>query len=243
MLLQFKAYIEKKKLFTPDDTILLGLSGGIDSRVLFDLFLKSGYKIAVAHCNFGLRGGESNSDEEFVQNLAQEHNLPFHKIHFNTTEYAELQKISIQMAARELRYNWFENVRRNYKYSYIAIAHNSDDALETFFINLSRGTGIKGISGIKSKNNHIVRPLLFADRATIEQYCVSNDLEFREDSSNKTDKYIRNDIRHNLIPLLNNILPDFKKVMTDNFEKFTEAGKIYEIGISSIAKQLLTLPD
>jgi tRNA(Ile)-lysidine synthase len=238
MTTQFQSFIDKAKLFSKSNRLLLGVSGGIDSRVMLDLFLKTGYQVAVAHCNFKLRGEESDADEFFVESLAKNYNTPFYRMHFNTQEYAELQKISIQMAARELRYNWFENVRRNFQYDFIAIAHNADDAIETFFINLIRGTGIRGLTGIRPKNNNIVRPLLFATRKDIETYCTENDLQYRNDNSNFSDKYLRNNIRHNIVTAFEEF-PDFRQTMKNNLDRLKDAEKIYNAGIQALSKDIV----
>jgi tRNA(Ile)-lysidine synthase len=238
MINLFQNFIDKNSLFSGEDLILLGVSGGIDSRVMLHLFLEAGYNTAIAHCNFRLRGDEADADENFVHSLAEKNNIPFHRMHFNTSEYAKLQKISIQMAARELRYNWFENVRRSYGYNYIAVAHNADDAVETFFINLIRGTGIKGLTGIRPKNNYIVRPLLFATRQEIENYCNENNLQYRNDTSNFSDKYLRNNIRHNILHAFEHF-PGFKQTMKENLEKLSDAEKIYNFGISILSEKVI----
>jgi tRNA(Ile)-lysidine synthase len=234
---RFKNYISEKELLQPAVKVLVAVSGGIDSVCMLHLFHSLGTDAAIAHCNFKLRGEESDQDELFVKALAGKFKMPFHVMHFDTTGYAELQKISIQMAARELRYNWFENLRKLHGYFAVAVAHNADDAIETFFINLSRGTGIQGLTGIRPRNENIIRPLLFAYRSEIEEYCRIHNLEFREDSSNDSDKYIRNRFRHNIIPELLNINQNFKNSMTNNFSHLADAEKIYYCYIEGFTKE------
>jgi tRNA(Ile)-lysidine synthase len=236
---QFLKYIKNHQLFSTSDKVLLATSGGIDSRAMLHLFHSAGIQTAIVHCNFRLRGEQSEADESFVRQLAESYNMPFFVMHFNTKEYAELQKLSIQMAARELRYNWFENLRQLQGYHYIATAHNADDAIETFLINLLRGTGIQGLTGIKNRNGNIVRPLLFAFRSEIEKYCFDNKLEFRNDASNDSDNYLRNRIRHSLIPVLCELNTEFRTVMSDNLVRITDAEKIYADYLINATKNIL----
>ena len=240
MLNQLENYIKDQDLFTKDDTILVAISGGIDSVVMLDMLVKSGYTCGLAHCNFNLRGEESNADEEFVRNLALRYESPIFVISFNTKEYASENGISIQMAARELRYKWFEEIRVDNYYNYVALAHQKDDVLETFFINLLRGTGIKGLSGIKAKKDKIVRPLLFIGRNDIEQYCNDKSLIFREDSSNTETKYIRNKIRHNILPVFSEINQHFAQTMIDNISRFKEISDSFDDAIKMAFKHIVT---
>jgi tRNA(Ile)-lysidine synthase len=240
---RFLKYINTNQLLLKSNKVLLAISGGIDSRAMLHLFHSSGIQIAIAHCNFCLRGEQSDADESFVRQLAKTYNLPFFVMHFNTAEYAELQKLSIQMAARELRYNWFENLRQMHGFQYIATAHNADDAIETFLINLLRGSGIQGLTGIKNRNGNIVRPLLFAFRSEIEKYCLDNNLEFRNDASNESDDYLRNRIRHSLIPVLSELNTEFRTVMSDNLTRLSEAEKIYIDYVNNAIKNILELKE
>ena len=228
MQAKFLQYITQNSLCSKSNKILLGISGGIDSVCMFHLFRLSGFQIGIAHCNFQLRGDESDRDEQFVKNLADEFNIPFFSTCFNTAKIAESEGISIQMAARDLRYEWFEEIRNKYNYDYIAIAHNSDDVIETFLINLSRGSGIKGFTGIKSKSGNIIRPLLFASRKNIHDYINENKFEYREDSSNNSIKYSRNLIRHEIIPLFEKVNSRFRETMIENIARLKEAEKIYK---------------
>ncbi|MDR1055144.1 MAG: tRNA lysidine(34) synthetase TilS [Prevotellaceae bacterium] len=216
MIKLFINYIALNKLINPNDKILLGVSGGIDSMVLCDLFLKANFNFSIAHCNFQLRGDESNGDELLVEDYARLHNIPYHVTRFDTVLYAKHQKISIQMAARHLRYNWFTELTAMHKYSKIAVAHHADDSIETFFINLTRGTGLNGLCGIPVTNQLIIRPLLFAHRQQINNYATEHDIKYREDSSNSLSKYARNRMRLNIIPKLEKINPSFRQTMLGN---------------------------
>jgi tRNA(Ile)-lysidine synthase len=211
MIERFEQFIQKRKLCQKSDKILLAVSGGIDSVVLLDLFVKEGLSAGVVHCNFGLRGKESDHDEIFVKELADKMSLPVFVNRFETKQYAEKQGISIQMAARDLRYAWFEDIRRTKDYDLIATAHNFDDAVETMIFNLTKGTGLKGLTGIPVRTNNIIRPLLFATRDEIESYARDHNLKYRIDSSNKSTKYHRNYIRHRIIPEFEKINPGFLK--------------------------------
>jgi tRNA(Ile)-lysidine synthase len=239
----FKNYIESNQLCLPTDRILLGVSGGVDSVCMFHLFRQLNYAIAIAHCNFQLRNSESDLDEEFVQDLAEQFDIPFFSKRFNTQEVSEREGISIQMAARDLRYEWFEEIRDTYNYNHIAIAHNSDDVVETFLINLSRGSGIKGFSGIKSKSGKIIRPLLFASRNEIESFITENNYSYREDSSNQTTKYSRNLLRHEIIPLFEKINPNFRNTVIENISKLKDAEEIYLRHIANIKDSLIRNKD
>jgi tRNA(Ile)-lysidine synthase len=227
MLERFLKYIEDHNLFASGDSILIGVSGGVDSVVLLDLFYKAGYPIGIAHCNFKLRGEESDQDEEFVEKFALKYSLPFYNISFHTAEYAEENGISIEMAARELRYRWFEEIRSGYNYNWISVAHHRDDQLETFFLNLTRGgTGLSGLTGMNPINNKIVRPLLFASRKEIEAYATENHLEFREDGSNRNTEFTRNKIRHQVLPLMEQLNPSFREGLTRTIENLKNSRKI-----------------
>jgi tRNA(Ile)-lysidine synthase len=222
----FNKYVTKGKLFSKNDKILAAISGGVDSVVMLHLLVDSGYKAAVGHCNFGLRGKESDGDEKFVRALAVRMNIPFYTVCFDTNKIAKQKGISVQMAARDLRYEWLEKTRKEKNYNFIAIAHHADDSIETFLINLIRGTGIAGLHGIKSKSGNVVRPLLFASRKNIEDFAKDHKIKYREDSSNKTDKYLRNKIRHQLIPLMKEMNPAVPEAINTLVERLGEAEKI-----------------
>jgi tRNA(Ile)-lysidine synthase len=226
MLADFRSYIFQNALFTPKQSILLAVSGGIDSIVLFDLFLKSKVTFEVAHCNFGLRGKESDEEEAFVRKLCIKNNIAFHSKKFNPEHYAKKNALSTQMAARELRYAWFEKIRKDNKIDFIATAHHKTDVVETLLINLLRGTGIAGLHGIASKKAVLIRPLLFATRKQIEHYAKKNTLAFREDSSNQKDDYLRNKLRHWVLPMLEKINPDYENSFTSTAKKLSDIEKI-----------------
>ena len=210
MIDRFLQYIEQNNLFEKKDRIIAAISGGVDSVVMLNLLLRAGFKnVVVAHCNFKLRGEESDNDEKFVKELAKKNNLPVYLKSFDTLEYARKKSISVQMAARDLRYVWFEELRANIGYDYIAVAHNKNDLVETMLYNLSRGTGLYGLVSIKSKNGKIVRPLLFAKRSEIENYANKNAIVFRDDSSNNCLKYKRNYIRYKIIPEFETLSKNF----------------------------------
>ncbi|MDW5289871.1 tRNA lysidine(34) synthetase TilS [Formosa sp. PL04] len=189
--------------------MILTISGGIDSVVLAHLCHDLGLNIALAHCNFNLRGEESDADEAFLVKLADDLDLEIFIESFDTAQYAEDAKLSIQMAARELRYRWFEELVDLLHYDYVLTAHHADDNLETFLINLSRGTGIEGLTGIPEINDYIVRPLLPFSRNEIQDYAKTNHIKWREDSSNSSTKYLRNKLRHDVVPVLKEINPQW----------------------------------
>ncbi len=214
MLHTFTQHINHSFPFIREKKILLACSGGTDSMVLAHLFFEINKNFSVAHCNFKLRGNESDTDEEFVKQWAKKHKISVYTAVFNTKEYAKQKGISTQMAARELRYNWFYELAEKYQFDYIATAHHLDDDLETFFINLSRGSGIKGLIGIPAVNDKVIRPLLPFSRQEIEAFAIKNKIAWREDSSNKTTHYLRNKLRHTVLPQLKEITPQ----LTQNFK-------------------------
>lgn len=202
-------HIEKEMPFLLQKKLLLAVSGGLDSMVLLHLFQELQYDIAIAHCNFQLRGIESFGDQKFIQDYAEANAIPIFVIQFDTEAFAKDYKLSTQVAARELRYNWFYELLETENYDYILTAHHADDNLETFLINLTRGTGLEGLTGIPEQNDKIIRPLLISSRLEIENYAKEYNIEWREDSSNASDKYVRNKIRHHLIPVLKELNPNF----------------------------------
>jgi len=218
----FKAFVARHDLFQAGQKVLLTVSGGKDSVLMVHLFKQAGLDFGIAHCNFNLRGEESAGDEEFVRSLALSLQVPFYHATFNTKPYAKANHLSTQMAARELRYNWFEELRKQEGYDYIAVAHHQNDAVETVLLNLTRGTGISGLHGILPKRGKIIRPLLFLSRAEIDQYMVQNNLAYREDSSNASDHYARNKIRLHVIPRLQEINPNLQYTFAQNMQRFAD---------------------
>lgn len=217
---KLKRHIFEHQLFEKDQSILLALSGGIDSTVLFHLLIEAGYAFAVAHCNFNLRDKESDEDEQFVKNLCEKHNITSFFKSFETSNLAERKNISIQMAARELRYHWLGEVRQANGFDFIATAHHKDDVAETIILNFIKGTGIRGLHGIASKTSFIVRPLLIATKEEITLYAKENAISWREDSSNQTIKYQRNLVRHEIIKLMKSINPNLIDTLYESARDF-----------------------
>jgi tRNA(Ile)-lysidine synthase len=237
MLRNFIAYIKKEDLFRSGEKIVLAVSGGMDSVAMAELFSRSKFSFAIAHCNFQLRGEESDTDEAFVKDLAKKLKVPCYFRKFFTTDYAKEHRLSTQMAARELRYNWFNDLLIKEGYSYLATAHHLDDQIETFFINMMRSTGIAGFHGIFPKQGKIIRPMLFASRKEIDQFVKKNDLTFREDTSNQEIKYQRNKIRHELLPVLSEINPGFRNILTENIYRIREAEKIFRDTVEQVRRK------
>ncbi|MDB5281035.1 MAG: tRNA(Ile)-lysidine synthase [Bacteroidota bacterium] len=217
---------------------LLTVSGGMDSVVMCDLFNKAGFPFAIAHCNFTLRGKESDGDELFVKSLGEKYGVDVFTKAFDTKKYATEKNVSTQLAARELRYQWFEELRVEKKLNLIATAHHLNDNIETIVFNLVKGTGIRGLRGIPVRQGNIVRPLLFATRDEIQNHQKENQLQFREDSSNAEEKYTRNKIRHSVIPLLKEINPSLEATLGEKIDLFSQLEAMYERQMSNAAKQL-----
>ena len=229
MLALFQEHIAQQKLFHAEERILLAFSAGIDSVVLAELLLASKFQIGIAHVNFQLRGKESDENENFAKAFAAKHGLAFYSIRFDTLAFAAQEKISIQMAARKLRYDWFETIRLQENYDNIATAHHLSDSIETFFINVSRGTGIAGLHGISLHINHIKRPLLPFTKKEITAYAEKNKVVWQEDSSNQKDEYLRNHIRHHIVPEFEKINPSFANQMDELLLEISEVEKIKNI--------------
>ncbi|MDR1516958.1 MAG: tRNA lysidine(34) synthetase TilS [Dysgonamonadaceae bacterium] len=227
MIKKIEKYIASQNLLPPKSTVVVGLSGGADSMALLDVLTLLDYRCIAAHCNFHLRGEESDGDDAFVKNWCKATDTEFTSIDFDTRQYAADKKISIEMAARELRYAWFEIVRRQYDADALAVAHHRDDSVETVLLNLIRGTGIRGLSGIVARNGKIVRPMLAVTRQEILQYVKEREIPFRSDSSNEQDVYLRNAIRLNVIPLLETLNPSVKEAIFRTSQNVGEAEKIY----------------
>ena len=240
LLDSFQRYIDENDLATHDDKILLTVSGGVDSMVMLSLFTRCGYRVGVAHCNFQLRGAESDEDEVLVEDEAKKHGAAFYNRRFETRAEMERTGESMEMAARRLRYAWFDALSREHGYTAIAIAHHADDSIETFFINLLRGTGLRGLTGISTQVGKVIRPLLFASRKEILEYAVQNRIPFREDSSNRSTKYLRNKIRLGLIPRIREINPKFTSLMSRNLARLTDAQLFINHGIERIRSEAVT---
>ena len=236
----FQRYIEENSLATHDDRILLTVSGGVDSMVMLSLFTRCGYRVGVAHCNFQLRGTESDEDEVLVEEEAKKYGVEFYNKRFETKAEMERTGESMEMAARRLRYAWFDALSHEHGYTAVAIAHHADDSIETFFINLLRGTGLRGLTGISTQVGKIIRPLLFASRREILEYAVQNRISFREDSSNRSTKYLRNKIRLGLIPRIREINPKFTSLMSRNLARLTDAQLFINHGIERIRGEAVT---
>ena len=213
---RFREFVEKERLFGPEDLVLLAVSGGLDSTAMAHLFKEAGYRFGIAHCNFALRGDESDGDEAFVKDLAARLGAPFYSRRLNATEYAEEHGMSIQMAARELRYTWFAELCEQEGYACVATAHHANDSAETVLLNLARGAGPEGWAGIGAERVGVRRPLLFLGRSEIEDYARQQGLAWREDSSNTDDYYSRNYLRQHIWPHFERLNPAFLKVMTRN---------------------------
>lgn len=218
MLNQFQNHIQTQFPFLKESKFFIAVSGGIDSMVLVDLFRKLEYEFSILHCNFQLRGTESEAETQFLRDFCRANQIQYILRYFETEHYAKEHKLSTQLAARELRYNWFQEKLEKNNYQYLLTAHHADDNLETFIINLSRGTGLEGLTGIPKQNNYIIRPLLPFSRDEILAYAKENKLNWKEDSSNASDKYLRNKIRHQIVPILKELNPTF----LGNFQKTQE---------------------
>ncbi|MEZ4984839.1 MAG: tRNA lysidine(34) synthetase TilS [Saprospiraceae bacterium] len=217
-----KECVAANHLFTSQDKLLLAVSGGMDSMVLWQVLLQLGYQPGILHCNFQLRGAESAGDEVFVEAYAAQTGCPLWSKRFDTENFAQDNGISIQMAARELRYTFFEEIRSREGYDYILTAHHLDDRLETFWLNFSRGTGLKGLVALSYQSGKLRRPLLAVNRQAIAQYQADCNIPFREDSSNEKDAYQRNAFRHHVLPALYQWMPDMAQRAMTNFSRLEE---------------------
>ncbi len=238
-LQQFINFIKTNALFVKQDKILLAVSGGKDSVLMAQLFKLAGFEFSIAHCNFNLRADEAQRDESFVKLLATTLSVPFYVRHFDTKSYASEHHISTQMAARDLRYQWFEELRQEKNYDYIAVAHHQNDSIETLLLNLTRGTGISGMHGILPKRDKIVRPLLFLSRLQIDQIINENNIDYVEDSSNETSKYARNKIRLNVIPQLREINPNLEETFAQNITRFAATEEVLVQVVEEARKRIV----
>ena len=228
MLSKVKDYIKKHKLLSLSDLYIVALSGGADSVALLLLLDEMGYKVHALHCNFHLRGEESDRDERFCEDLCLKKNIPFHRIHFDTQMYAETHKMSVEMAARELRYRYFEQLRKDIGAEGICVAHHQDDTVETVLLNLVRGTGLRGLTGIQPRNGAILRPLLCVTRTEIEAYLATKQQDYVTDSTNLETDFVRNKIRLQVVPLLRQLNPAVSENIVRTAEHLTEAQKVLD---------------
>jgi len=236
--LQLDKFIQTKGLLKPEEKLLMTVSGGVDSMLLLKYLIDRKYNVIAAHCNFGLRGEESDGDENFVKTYCYENKVVCHKKRFNTQHYAKANGISIQMAARNLRYHWFDELVKAEGYAKIITAHHKTDNAETVLLNMVRGTGLKGLEGISAISGNIIRPLLNFSRDEIEDSAKELNLKYREDSSNANDKYYRNKIRLHVLPFLKNINPAFENTIQNNAEIIHEAGAFINFFINQIKEEI-----
>lgn len=239
MLTRFIDYIHKEHLLAEGQRVLLAVSGGRDSVVMCELMSQAGYGFSIAHCNFNLRPGDCDRDESFVRALAKKYGVDIYVSNFNTVDYAKEKSLSIEEAARELRYAFFEKIRREEGHDAIATAHHRDDAIETFFINLMRGAGIMGLQGIRPRNGFVIRPMLAFCRNDINAFIKDKHLDYVEDYTNAEPLYLRNRIRLQLMPLLRDMAPSFDKTMQSNLEHLSDAAEIYSDVIEKYRSMLL----
>lgn len=244
MLEKIRKYIDDNHLPLPPARIITAVSGGADSVAMLLILNELGYETIAAHCNFHLRGEESNRDEMFVRDLCQQHGISLHIQHFDTTGTARREGISIEMAARRLRYEWFEQIRLDLKAAAVAVAHHSDDNAETLLLNLIRGTGLHGLRGMLPRNGHIIRPLLCVDRNELEDYLREKGQHHIEDSTNTEVQYKRNKIRHQLLPLMRTLNPAIHHSLAQTAQHLAEAETLYNFAIAHLQQQACTpLPD
>lgn len=240
LLEEFEKYVAQNELFGHDDKILLTVSGGVDSMVMMSLFAASGYRFGVAHCNFQLRGQESDEDEALVAEQARRYGVELFNRRFDTQGEMERTGESMEMAARRLRYTWFRSLCDEHGYNVIAIAHHINDSIETFFINMLRGTGLRGLTGISVQAGRIVRPLMFATRKDILDYATAHRIPYREDSSNRSTKYLRNKVRLGIVPMLREINPQFTTIMRRNISRLTDAQTFIDRSVELIRRDAMT---
>lgn len=234
MVSRFKDYIVQHDLVGAKDRVLLAVSGGLDSMVMLHLFHQTGYTVGVAHGNFGLRGNESDGDEAFVRKFCVDHGIPFFSQRFHTKNYAETRKVSVQMAARELRYEWFNQLLEKEKYHWLATAHHLNDNVETVLLRFTNGAGLDQLTGIPRRNEKIIRPMLFASRADMEAFARESKIVWREDASNLSAHYQRNFIRHEVIPRLKEINPSLEQTFALTLEKLDGAAEQMHRGLGQL---------
>lgn len=238
MLQDFTHHLIQSCKVQKNNRLLLAVSGGVDSVLMCYLMKESGIQFGIAHCNFQLRGADADADEAFVQQLAQHYGVAFYSVKFNTLQFADENKVSVQMAARALRYDWLEDIRAQNNYVFIATAHHQNDVAETMLYNLTKGTGLAGLHGIAPKSGKLIRPLLFVSKAQIEEQAHTAQLPFRTDASNAETKYVRNKIRHTVIPVLKEINPNLEETYYQNAQRFKEIEQVFQSGIQFYRKKL-----
>lgn len=241
LLTRFRNHIHQHLLFTDSDKLLLAVSGGMDSMVMTELCRQAGFDLTIAHCNFKLRSEESDRDEKFVLDYANRNNIPVLVRQFDTEQYGKANRFSTQVAARELRYQWFNELLndKTLQLKYLLTAHHAEDNIETLLMNFFKGTGIAGLHGILPKQDKIIRPLLFARKQDMEDFAKENNLGWVEDSSNQSDKYTRNYFRHQLIPLIRSVYPSVENNLTENIKRFAEVEQLYQQSVELNRKKLL----
>ncbi len=239
MVERFRHFLIENKLWRPGERMLLAVSGGVDSVVMAHLFQQAGIPAGIAHCNFQLRGEAADADALFVEDLARRLGSAFHQASFPTREIATRRGLSIQMAARELRYSWLEQVRREQGYYRIATAHHLNDTIETVMYNFAKGCGLRGLQGIPRIQGWVVRPLLFALRSEIKAYAEKEKLLFREDASNREDKYARNFIRHRIITRFRELNPAFDNTAVTNIQHLQGAMEVYDYALFQLKKRIV----
>jgi tRNA(Ile)-lysidine synthase len=238
MYQRFIEYSKQHQLFSAGTRVLLAVSGGIDSMVMAGLFREAGTDHAIAHCNFSLRGDESDRDEKFVVSYAKKINIECFTNRFDTMGYAASHHVSVQMAARELRYRWFDTLIEQGGFDAVAVAHNLNDNIETFFINLLRGTGLNGLTGMSPRHDNIIRPLLFATRNEIDAYAAWKKIKYREDSSNAEVKYTRNRIRIRVIPEIEKVSANAVAAITETMTHLNASSELVDIYIEKLHSEL-----
>jgi tRNA(Ile)-lysidine synthase len=238
MVNSFQNFVQKENLFQAKEKILLAVSGGVDSVVLGHLFHQANFNFGIAHCNFQLRGNDSVEDANFVKKLAEKWQVPYFEIAFDTNNYVKKNKVSTQVAARDLRYNWLEKIRHEHDFAYLATAHHLDDSLETVLYNFTKGCGIRGLHGILPKVKNIIRPLLFTYKKEVLLFAKKHKIFFREDVSNAADKYARNNIRHHVIPALEKINPSLQKTAAENIHRLQETEQLFNYAIALLQKEI-----